>query len=122
MGVIAGAGGLVRLPQRIPYQHAMEMALTGERIDAERAERLGLVNRTVETRGALSCAVAVAERIARNAPLAVRASNEDISAAGREEWLWKLQREQLEETLASEDAYEGITAFNAKRSPVWRGR
>lgn len=124
LGVIAGAGGLVRLPQRIPYHHAMELALTGAPIDAERAERLGLVNRLVEPGDALACAVELAAAIARNAPLAVRASKDVIGASGllTGQALWELQESNLQRVLGSDDAREGIAAFNDRRRPVWRAR
>jgi enoyl-CoA hydratase len=124
VGVIAGAGGLVRLTQRAGHHHAMELALTGGLIDAERAERIGLVNRLVEPGGALAAAVALAERIAANAPLAVRASKDVVLAAERLDpaALWERQASRLAQVLATEDAREGMSAFNTKRPPVWRGR
>jgi enoyl-CoA hydratase/carnithine racemase len=102
----------------------MELALTGDLIDAERAERLGLVNRLVDSGEALGCALGLAARIARNAPLAVRASKDVIGASGQRvgSALWELQEARLQEVLASEDAGEGVAAFNAKRRPVWRAR
>jgi enoyl-CoA hydratase len=124
LGVIAGAGGLVRLAQRMPYHHAMELALTGNLVEAERFERLGLVNRMVEPGEALSVALALAADIVRNARLAVRASKDVVSATGRLPGgeAWDRQASALRDVLASEDAHEGISAFNEKRTPVWRGR
>ena len=77
-GLLAGAGGVVRLPRQIPYHHAMELALTGAMIDCERAERLGLVNRRGPEGHALEVAIALAEEIARNPPQAVRAAKEAV--------------------------------------------
>ena len=123
-GLIAGAGGLLRLPQRIPRAVAMELALTGEMIDAARALELGLVNRVVPAGRALDAALELAQRIAANAPLAVRASKRMIVEAPR--WppaeVFDRQREALEQIADSLDAREGALAFAEKRAPVWRAR
>jgi len=123
-GLVAAAGGLLRLPRRIPYQIAMEFALTGEFLDAPRAYTLGLVNRLVPPGQALVGARALARQIAANAPLAVRASKQVIveSAtwpAGEE---WSRQRSIVEPIGRTEDAREGARAFAEKRPPQWRGR
>lgn len=123
-GLIAGSGGLVRLPQRIPQQIAMEYALTGRFLPAEEARQWGLVNRLVEPGEALSAARALAAEIAANAPLAVRATKRVISEA--QNWpadeVWDRQRAILEEVIASDDAREGSLAFSEKRAPNWSGR
>jgi enoyl-CoA hydratase len=124
VGVIAGGGGLVRLARRAGAHRAMELALTGALIDAERAERFGLVNRIVEPGGALAAAVELAAQVAGNAPLAVEASKAVVLGTERLDGAaaWELQAERLAAVLDSEDAREGVGAFIEKRPPVWRGR
>jgi enoyl-CoA hydratase len=122
-GLIAAAGGLIRLPKRIPYHVAMEMALTGEPLPAERAAELGLVNRLVEPGGALDAAIALAHQVLRCAPLACEASKQVISAAL--DWsdaeAFQRQAEIAGKLFTSADAAEGARAFAEKRDPVWRG-
>ncbi|MEA3132519.1 MAG: enoyl-CoA hydratase [Gammaproteobacteria bacterium] len=123
-GLVAGSGGLVRLPRRIPAAIALEYALTGERMDAPTAHRWGLVNRLTASGGALSGALALAERITRNAPLAVAMTKRIMRESGgwHDEELWHRQRPLVESVLASDDAQEGARAFADKRAPQWRGR
>jgi enoyl-CoA hydratase len=123
-GLVAGGGGLIRLPQRIPFQKAMELALTGDSLTAEEALVLGLVNRVTEPREALAAALELAERIAANGPLAVAATKEIVVAA--RDWpadeAFGRQRAIYEPVFASADAREGGAAFAEKRQPVWQGR
>jgi enoyl-CoA hydratase len=121
-GLLAGAGGVVRLPRRIPYHHAMELALTGAMIDCERADRLGLVNQRVAEGRALEVAIALAEEIARNPPLAVRAAKEAVRESAEQSFqrAWARQLELLEDILSSKEGREGVAAFTARRAPVWR--
>ena len=123
-GLIAGSGGLVRLPERMPRQIAMECALTGRMIPAMEAERWGLVNRLTPTGGAVEGARALAIEIAANAPLSLVATKEIVSAGHRwpEAELWPRQNAILETVITSEDAREGAAAFAEKRAPIWRGR
>lgn len=123
-GLIAGSGGLLRLPRRIPPQIAMEYALTGDPLPAPEAHRWGLVNRLTAPGGALAAAHELAERIARNAPLAVRATKRVVvgSPSWPAEAMWDRQEAELRRVLASEDAQEGATAFAQRREPRWRGR
>jgi enoyl-CoA hydratase len=123
-GLVAQAGGLLRLPARIPYHLAMEFALTGERLSALRAAELGLVNRVVEPGSALVEARALAATILSNAPLAVAGSKQIIVES--DDWArsqsFERQRAIAGPIFASDDAAEGAVAFIEKRSPVWRGR
>lgn len=122
--LIAAAGALFRLPRRIPYHLAMELALTGDPIDAERAHALGLVNRLAEPGGALDAALELAAEIVRNGPLALVAAKEILQAAQdwSEEEAWEKQGPIAGPVMGSEDAREGATAFAEKRDPVWKGR
>lgn len=123
-GLIAGSGGLVRLPERMPRQIAMECAMTGRMIEATEAERWGLINRLCAPGTALEAARALGAEIARNAPLSLAASKQIVANAGRwpESDLWARQNEILERVITSEDAREGSSAFAEKRAPVWKGR
>jgi enoyl-CoA hydratase/carnithine racemase len=123
-GLVAGAGGVTRLPRRIPYHLAMELALTGDPIDAERAAAIGLVNHVAETGKALDAALELAGRISPNAPLALVGSKRAI--VEQQDWsldeLWDRQNAIVGPINSSEDAREGATAFAEKRPPVWKGR
>jgi enoyl-CoA hydratase len=122
-GLVAGGGGLLRLPQRIPYAIAMELALTGENLSAERAHDLGLVNVLAEPGGALDAALALAEKITANGPLAVAATKRIIveSRGWSQEEMWNEQIKILMPVFASKDAQEGAIAFAEKRAPKWTG-
>ena len=123
-GLVAAAGGLLRLPKRIPYQVAMEFALTGEMMEAPRAHALGLVNRLSPPGTALAGALALARTVADNAPLAVRATKRVIveSGAWAPDQMWDRQTELISHIFTSEDAREGARAFAEKRAPKWQGR
>ncbi len=123
-GLIAGAGGLIRMPKRLPLAIALEMAMTGDPIDAERAYALGLVNKVVPSAEVLDEAIALAERIAANAPLAVRHSKHVMKHAAdvSEEEGWKLNTEAVGVVFSSADAMEGPIAFAEKRPPKWQGK
>ncbi|MFZ0831867.1 MAG: crotonase/enoyl-CoA hydratase family protein [Mycobacterium sp.] len=122
-GLVAGGGGLLRLPQRIPYAIAMELALTGENLPAARAHALGLVNVLTEPGKALDGALELAERITVNGPLAVAATKRIIveSRGWSPEQMWKKQAEIFLPVFASNDAKEGAIAFAEKRPPKWTG-
>jgi enoyl-CoA hydratase len=123
-GLVAGAGGLVKLPKQIPSRVAKELALTGDFFTASRAYDLGLVNQVVSAGEALDAARALAEKIAGNGPLAVAITKEVIDKA--QDWttdvMFAHQSELIEPVFSSEDAIEGATAFAEKRAPVWKGR
>ncbi|MBV9660670.1 MAG: crotonase/enoyl-CoA hydratase family protein [Acidimicrobiales bacterium] len=122
--LVAAAGGLFRLPRKLPFNVAMELALTGDPISAARAEHFGLVNRLCEPGAALDTAKELAGQIEANAPIAVRASRRVIYAAspGDDSLGWRLSLEGMAEAMASEDMKEGLTAFIEKRPPSWAGR
>jgi enoyl-CoA hydratase/carnithine racemase len=121
-GLMAAAGGLIRLPKRVPLAIALELAMTGDPIDAERALGLGLVNRVVPRAEVLDTALALAERIGQNSPIAVRMSRRVVREAAEldEAAGWKLTNELATEVFSSGDAIEGATAFAEKRAPVWK--
>ncbi len=120
-GLVAGSGGLVRLPQRIPTQIAMEYALTGAPLPAAEAHRWGLVNRLTPAGGALVGALTLASEIAANAPLAVQLTKRIIrdSADWSAAETWALQNPLVDAILATNDAREGAAAFAEKRAPQW---
>jgi enoyl-CoA hydratase len=122
--LVASAGALRRLPQRLPYGVAMELALTGDPIDAERAYALGLVNRLAEPGGAVQAALELADAIAKNGPLALEATKATLQQQfdWTEQEFWQRQGELAEPVMRSEDAREGAAAFSEKREPVWQGR
>jgi enoyl-CoA hydratase len=123
VGLFAAAGGLQRLPTRVGYGKAMEMAITADPITAEEGERYGLVARVAPRGEALTAALELAERVAKNAPLAVAASKQLIDAAvdGTAEDFWKLQDGLIGPVFGSNDAKEGPRAFAEKRDPEWTG-
>ncbi|MEE6165950.1 MULTISPECIES: crotonase/enoyl-CoA hydratase family protein [Mycobacteriaceae] len=122
-GLVAAGGGLLRLPKRIPYQKALELALTGDSFTAEEAAAWGFVNKLTEPGEALAGALELAERITANGPLAVAATKEIIvkSAGWSEDEMWKKQGELITPVFTSKDAIEGATAFAEKRAPNWTG-
>jgi len=123
-GLIAGAGGLIRMPKRLPVAVALELAMTGDSINAARAFQLGLVNRVVPAGVVLEEAIALADRIAANAPLAVRYSKSVMKQAAEvsEAEGWKLNAEAVGVVFSSADAMEGPIAFAEKRPPNWQGK
>ena len=123
-GLIAAGGALLRLPQRIPYHLAMELALTGDLIDAERGHAIGLVNRVVEPGAAIDAAIELAAAIAANGPLATAASKRILAEAPgwSADEAWARQAEIADPVRDSADAREGSIAFAEKRPPRWTGR
>src|ERR1700730_298840 len=121
--LVAAAGGALLLPRRLPLPLALELLLTGDPIDADRASQIGLVNRVVAEGEALTTAVDLALAISRNGPWAVAASKE-IARAGQD-WTvaegWRRQAAITAPVFGSADASEGAAAFAEKRDPVWRG-
>ena len=124
VGLYAAAGGLLRLPSRVGFSKAMEMAITADPITAEEAYNYGLVARLTEKGEAVEGALALAERIAQNAPLAVAASKKIIEATTQgltEEELWALNTELQIHVFTSNEAREGPVAFAEKRPANWTG-
>jgi enoyl-CoA hydratase len=121
VGLIAAGGGILRLPSRVGFSKAMELAITGEPILAEEAAALGLVSRVTEVGDALEGAIELAELIARNAPLSVMASKELIQATigMSEAEFWAYQESFRERIFSSNDSKEGPAAFAQKRPPKW---
>ncbi len=122
--VVAVGGGLFRLPRRLPYHVAMELALTGQLKKADFFERIGLVNRLVEPRQALDSALTFAGELLVSGPTALAASKEIIfqSANWTDESGWEQQSPIAARALNAEDRAEGLKAFAEKRKPVWKGR
>ena len=122
--LVAAGGALLRLPQRLPYGLAMEMALTGDPMEADRLHELGVVNRLAEPGAAVDEALALAARITPNGPLALDATKQVLQRQRdwSEEDFWTRQGEITGPVFGSADAREGATAFSEKRAPVWRGR
>jgi enoyl-CoA hydratase len=123
-GLFAAGGAMRQLPRRLPGAIAMELALTGETISAERAAELGLVNRVADPGKALEVALELADQVAANAPLALRASKKALNNqwSWDDETFWAKQGELAAGVFTSEDAIEGATAFGEKREPNWKGR
>jgi enoyl-CoA hydratase len=123
VGLFAAGGGLLRLPRVLPYGVAMELALTADPITAEQAHAYGLVARVCEKGAALETALALAERIAKNAPLGVAASKQLIKMSNdvSEAEFWNAQRPLMATVFTSNDAKEGPRAFAEKRAPNWSG-
>ncbi|MGI5284277.1 crotonase/enoyl-CoA hydratase family protein [Nonomuraea polychroma] len=122
-GLVAGAGGIMRLPRRIPYHVAMEIALTGDHYPAFRLYELGLVNRITEPGAALEGALELARKIAANAPLALAATKKVIIES--QDWsleeMFAKQGAIINPVFGSKDAMEGAAAFAEKRAPHWKG-
>jgi enoyl-CoA hydratase/carnithine racemase len=122
-GLVAGAGGLFRLPRRVPYHIAMEIALTGDRMPATRLHAAGLISRLVPAGHALAQACSLAARIAQNAPLALLATKRIVAESP--DWpaaeAFGRQDEISGPVFISADAMEGAAAFAEKRAPRWRG-
>jgi enoyl-CoA hydratase/carnithine racemase len=121
-GLVAGGGGTT-IGTRVPLACALELTLTGAPIDAARAVAIGLANAAVPADQVLPVALGYAERIAANAPLAVRATKELVRLAVTDADRAAARLGELQATVwASHDAAEGARAFAEKRPPVWLGR
>jgi enoyl-CoA hydratase len=123
-GLVAGSGGMLRLPRRLPYHIAMEIVLTGDMFSAERAHAYGLVNRLTEPGAALAGAMELARNIVENGPLAVQTAKSIVAQSGdwEQDGMFDRQRPLIAHIFTSADAKEGATAFAEKRKPVWQGK
>ncbi len=121
-GIIPTGGSHIKLPRQIPYAVAMELLLTGENIDAQRAYEIGLINKVVPAEELLPTALKLAEKIGRNGPLAVRTAKQIVVRALNLEPGLVLEKALGAKVLASEDAKEGPLAFTEKRKPTFKGR
>jgi enoyl-CoA hydratase len=123
-GLIAGEGGVIRLPRRIPYHIALKVLLTGEPISAIDAHQYGLVSELAAPATALAAAQELAQRIAGNAPLALAKVKQLLRETQglNDSEAFKRQDDDATSLLNTEDAHEGALAFAEKRAPVWRGR
>ena len=123
-GLVAGSGGLLRLPRRMPYHLAMELILMGDEISAQRAYDHGLVNRLTQPGQALAQALEMARRISENGPLAVQTSKRLVIEG--QDWsqdeMFAKQAVRMKHIFESEDAREGALAFAEKRKPVWKNK
>lgn len=124
VGLVAGGGALLRLSRRVPYSVAMEMVLTGRTITADEARNFGFLNRVTDAGDTVAQAMALAEQIGRNAPLATSASKKLLqdSWSMSDEDFWEYQKAPTRVVLKSDDAREGARAFAQKRTPEWIGR
>ena len=122
--LVAGAGGVFRLPQQIPPRIAMELALTGDHYDAKRMYEVGLINEIVPEGQALEGAKKLAARIACNGPLGTTATKKIMQEykTWPHDEIWQRQQAIMDPVFSSEDAIEGATAFAEKRAPAWKGK
>jgi enoyl-CoA hydratase len=123
-GLFAGGGSTVRLPRQVPYPLAMELLLTADMVDAERALAMGLVNRVVPANELMDTAYDFATRIAANAPLAVFATKQSaVEGLGLDlKSAYDNETRHSDRVFETEDAKEGPRAFAEKRAPRWRAR
>jgi len=123
-GLVPGGGSMVRLPRQVPWCKAMEILLLGDRIPAAEAHRIGFVNEVVEPEALMPRALEIAQRLAQNAPLALRAIKEAaIKTSGLPlEEAYAIEHRLSGAVMTSRDAREGPRAFMEKREPVWEGR
>ena len=121
--IVAGGGGAMLLPRRVPLALAMEMLLTGDPVDATRASAMGLINEVVPDGCALDRALELADRIAQNGPMAISATKAIVrqSRDWRTSEMWSRQNVLRQTVLASNDASEGARAFAERRRPQWSG-
>ncbi len=123
-GLVAGSGGLLRLPRQIPYHIAMEVILTGDMLSAERASQFGLINVLTEPGQALAEAISLARRICENGPMAVQTAKSIVNKGLNfsTEDMFRLQAPLMQHIFESQDAREGSLAFAEKRKPVWQNK
>lgn len=123
-GLLPSGGGMFRLPRAVPRPIALQMLLTGATVTAERAHQVGLVNTLTEPGEALDAALALADAISGNGPLAVRSILKMVNESAHldETAAWALSRKLVEDNFATHDAREGPRAFAEKRQPIWTGR
>lgn len=122
--LVAGAGGLFRLPRAIGMAPALEVIMTGDPLSSERAHQLGMVNQVVAPDDVMDAARALAERVIASAPLAVQASRRVAVRAfmDTDDDLWRASGQEFAGIADTEDFLEGPRAFIEKRDPTWKGK
>lgn len=121
-GIMPGAGGTIRLPRNIPYAVAMEMLLTGEPIDAQKALSFGLINRIVSNEELMDAAMQMAEKLCRRGPVAMRAIKESVLRSLALQQGLDFEAFLFDSLKNTQDSREGVKAFSERRKPIYKGK